>query len=220
MISGEQLTGGDQSGRITIGMIAPDFEAITTHGKIKLSDYKGSWVILFSHPADFTPVCTTEFVEFSKKYEEFKKRGVKLIGLSVDGLNSHIAWVRDIKEHMGVDVPFPIIADLDTKISRLYGMIHPPVSHIMPVRSVFIIDPKMVVKMIIFYPSGVGRNIDELLRTIDALQVVDRHRVDTPANWQPGEPVLIEPPHTQHGAEDRLKEGYECNTWYLCMKKI
>lgn len=220
MISGEQLTGGDQSGRITIGMIAPDFEAITTHGKVKLSDYKGNWVILFSHPADFTPVCTTEFVEFSRRFEEFEKRGVKLLGLSVDGLNSHIAWVRDIEEHTGVHVPFPIIADLDTKVARLYGMIHPQISHIMPIRSVFIIDPKMVVKMIIFYPTGVGRNIDELVRTLDALFVVDKYRVDTPANWQPGEPVLIEPPHTQHGAEDRLKEGYECTTWYLCKKKI
>jgi len=219
MISGEQLTAGE-AGRITIGMMAPDFEAITTHGRLKLSDLKGNWVILFSHPADFTPVCTTEFVEFSRKHEEFKKRGVKLLGLSVDGLASHIAWVRDIEEHMGVHISFPIIADLDTKVAHLYGMIHHQVSHIMPVRSVFIIDPKMIVRMIIFYPTGVGRNIDELLRTLDALQVVEKHKVDTPANWQPGDPVLIEPPHTQQGAEDRIKEGYECTTWYLCKKKI
>lgn len=219
MIPGEQLTTGE-AGHITIGSIAPDFEAITTHGKVKLSDIKGSWVILFSHPSDFTPVCTTEFVEFSRRYDEFRQRNVKLLGLSVDGLASHIAWVRDIEEHLGVRVPFPIIADLDTKVAHLYGMIHPLISHVMPVRSVFVIDPKMVVRTIIFYPTGVGRNIDELIRTMDALLVVEKHKVDTPAGWRPGDPVLIEPPHTQQGAEDRIKEGYDCSTWYLCKKKL
>jgi len=220
MISGDQLTGGGEAGHITIGMMAPDFEASTTHGHIKLSSYRGKWVLLFSHPSDFTPVCTTEFIAFSEKYNEFKKRGVELIGLSVDSLPSHISWVRDIEANLGVRIPFPIIADADTKIARLYGMIHPLAHHIFPVRSVFIIDPEMVVTMITFYPLGVGRNIDELIRLIDALQIVHKYRLDTPANWKPGDPVLIPIPSTQQGAEDRLKEGYECSTWYLCRKKI
>lgn len=219
-MSAEQLTKEQTPERITIGMLAPDFEAKTTQGKIELSNFRGKWVILFSHPGDFTPVCTTEFISFAKKYDEFTKRGVQLIGLSVDSLPSHIAWVRDIEKDFGVRIPFPIIADLDTTVSRLYGMIHPHISHISPVRSVFILDPNRVVKMIIFYPPGVGRNIEELIRTMDALQVVDREKVDTPANWQPGDPVLIEPPQTQSGAEDRLKEGYDCKEWYLCYKKI
>ena len=140
-MTGDQLIQGEAPGRITLGMIAPDFEAKTTHGKVKLSDYKGKWVILFSHPGDFTPVCTTEFIAFAKKFPEFQKRGVELLGLSVDSLPSHIAWVRDIEANFGVHIPFPIIADLDTTVSRLYGMIHPHISHISPIRSLFILDP-------------------------------------------------------------------------------
>ena len=221
MISAEQLSGKNAAPeRITLGMQAPDFEAQTTHGPIKLSGFKGKWVILFSHPGDFTPVCTTEFAMFAKLHGEFAKRNVQLLGLSVDSLPSHIAWVRDIEQGLGVRIPFPIIADLDTTVARLYGMIHPPISHISPVRSVFIIDPNRVVKMIIFYPPGVGRNSAELLRTMDALQVVDKYHVDTPANWEPGQPALVEPPHTQDAAEERLHEGYDCKEWYLCYKKI
>jgi len=221
MISAEQLSGKNAAPeRITLGMQAPDFEAQTTHGPIKLSGFKGKWVILFSHPGDFTPVCTTEFAMFAKLHGEFAKRNVQLLGLSVDSLPSHIAWVRDIEQGLGVRIPFPIIADLDTTVARLYGMIHPPISHISPVRSVFIIDPNRVVKMIIFYPPGVGRNIHELIRTMDALQIVEKYKVDTPANWEPGGPVLVEPPHTQDAAEGRLRDGYDCKAWYLCYKKV
>jgi peroxiredoxin (alkyl hydroperoxide reductase subunit C) len=219
-MSPEQLTNTEAPGSITIGQIAPDFEAKTTHGKVKLSDYKGKWVILFSHPGDFTPVCTTEFIAFAKKFDEFQKRGVELIGLSVDSLPSHIAWVRDIEANFGVSIPFPIIADLDTTVCRLYGMIHPHISHISPIRSLFVIDPNRIVKMIFFYPTGVGRNLDEIIRIIDGLQLVAKERVDTPADWKPGDPVLVEPPHTQSGAVDRLKEGYDCKTWYLCYRKL
>jgi peroxiredoxin (alkyl hydroperoxide reductase subunit C) len=222
MVNDQQIASVESAGRITLGMLAPDFEAHTTQGKVKLSDFKGKWVMLFSHPSDFTPVCTTEFIAFSKMYEEFEKRNVQLLGLSVDSLSSHIAWVRDIEEHMGVHVPFPIIADLDTKVSRLYGMIHPHISHISPIRSLFIISPDRVVKNMIFYPPGVGRNLHELLRTVDALQLVERDHVYTPANWQPGDPVLVSAPHTQQGAEDRMKEheGLDCQEWYFCKKKI
>lgn len=219
-MSGQQMAGAEAPERITIGMIAPDFEAVTTHGRVKLSNYKGKWVLLFSHPGDFTPVCTTEFIEFSRKFEEFKRRNVELLGLSVDSLPSHISWVRNIEERWGVRVPFPIISDLDTKVSRLYGMIHPQISHISPIRSLFIIDPNRVVKSIIYYPTGVGRNIDEIIRMIDAIQLVDREKIDTPADWKPGDPVLVEPPHTQQAAEDRMREGYECDEWYLCKKRL
>jgi peroxiredoxin (alkyl hydroperoxide reductase subunit C) len=219
MMTGEQLARGEAPERVTLGMLAPDFEAKTTQGKVKLSDYKGKWVILFSHPGDFTPVCTTEFIAFAKKFDEFSKRGVELLGLSVDSLPSHLAWVRDIEASFGVRIPFPIIADLDTTVARLYGMIHPHISHISPIRSLFIIDPGRVVKMIFFYPTGVGRNLDEIIRIIDALQLVARERVITPADWKPGEPVLIEPPHTQSAVDDRKKEGYDCKTWYVCYKK-
>jgi peroxiredoxin (alkyl hydroperoxide reductase subunit C) len=219
MMTAEQLTRTEAPDRITLGMIAPDFEAKTTHGNVKLSDYKGKWVILFSHPGDFTPVCTTEFIAFARRFDEFKKRGVVLLGLSVDSLPSHIAWVRDIEANFGIHIPFPIIADLDTTVCRLYGMIHPNISHISPVRSLFILDPNRVVRMIFFYPPGVGRNADEIIRIVDGLQVVAKEKVATPADWKPGDPVLVEPPHTQSAADDRLKEGYDCKTWYLCYKK-
>ncbi len=220
MMSAEQLTHSGPPDRITIGMIAPDFEANTTHGKVKLSEYKGKWVILFSHPGDFTPVCTTEFIALARKYDEFRKRNVELLGLSVDSLTAHIAWTRDIETNFGVRIPFPIIEDLDTTVSRTYGMIHPQVSHISPVRSLFIIDPNRVVRMIFFYPPGVGRNSDEIIRIIDGLQLVSEKKVVTPADWKPGDPVLIKPPHTQSEADDRLKEGYDCKTWYMCYKKV
>lgn len=222
MTSDQQTAKEREQGRIMLGMLAPDFEAVTTQGKIKLSDFKGKWVILFSHPSDFTPVCTTEFITFASIYEEFTRRNVQLLGLSVDSLPSHIAWVRDIEERMGVHIPFPIIADLDTKVARLYGMIHPAVNHISPVRSAFLISPDGVVKMIIFYPPGVGRNTDELVRTIDALQLVEKEHVYTPANWKPGDPVLVSAPHTQQGAEKRSKdhEGLDCQEWYLCKKQL
>lgn len=222
MIDDPQLSNPQASGYVTLGMLAPDFDARTTHGNIKLSGIKGKWVVLFSHPADFTPVCTTEFIAFAQAYDEFAKRNVQLIGLSVDSVTSHIAWARDIEEHMGVHIPFPIIADLDTKVSRQFGMIHPAINNTSAVRSLFIINPERVIKNIIFYPPGVGRNIKEILRTIDALQLVEKEHAYTPANWQPGDPVLVAPPMTQADAEKRAREheGLECQTWYLCKKKI
>ncbi len=222
MTNDRQISNTEVHSQITLGMMAPDFEARTTHGNIKLSGLKGKWVILFSHPADFTPVCTTEFIAFAQSYDEFTKRNAQLLGLSVDSVTSHIAWVRDIEEHMGVHIPFPIIADLDTNVSRQYGMIHPAINTTSPVRSLFMINPGRVIQNIIYYPPGVGRNIKEILRTLDALQLVTKEHAYTPANWQPGEPVLVSPPMTQEGAEKRTKEheGLECQTWYLCKKKI
>jgi peroxiredoxin (alkyl hydroperoxide reductase subunit C) len=198
----------------------PDFEAVTTHGKIRLSDFKGKWVVLFSHPADFTPVCTTEFVAFAKIYDELVKRNVQLIGLSIDSIYSHIAWTRRIKEKLGVEIPFPVIADLDMKVSTLFGMVHPSASSTAAVRCVFFIDPEMKLRLMIYYPLNVGRNMDEILRVIDALQTADKHKVALPANWRPGDPVIIPAPTTQDAAEKRLQEGYECVDWFLCKKKL
>ncbi|MBS7626773.1 peroxiredoxin [Candidatus Bathyarchaeota archaeon] len=203
-----------------IGQEAPDFEAKSNRGDIRLSDFRGRWVILFSHPADFTPVCTTEFIAFAEIYGELKKRDVELIGLSIDSIYSHIAWVRNIEEKMKVKIPFPIIADLDMKVSRMYGMIHPEESSTASVRSVFFIDPEGKIRAIIYYPMSTGRNMSEILRVIDSLQTVDKHNVATPANWKPGDPVIVPPPITQEGAEKRLREGYECKDWYLCKKKL
>jgi peroxiredoxin (alkyl hydroperoxide reductase subunit C) len=199
---------------------APDFEATTTHGKIKLSSSKGKWVVLFSHPADFTPVCTTEFVAFAKIHDELVKRNVQLIGLSIDSIYSHIAWVRTIEEKLGVQIPFPVIADLDMKVARLYGMLHPAASTTAAVRCVFIIDPEMTLRAMIYYPLNVGRNMQEILRLIDALQTADKYKVALPANWRLGEDVIVPLPLTQDAAEKRANEGYEYVDWFLCKKKI
>ena len=203
-----------------IGDPAPAFEAATTHGVIKLEDFKGSWLILFSHPADFTPVCTTEFIAFAQIYPELQKRGVELLGLSVDSVSSHIAWVRNIEEKTRVKIPFPIIADLSREVSLAYGMIHPGESKTETVRCVFIIDDKQIIRTILYYPLTTGRNMDEILRIIDALQTRDKHGVATPANWKPGDKVIVPAPNTQEMAEERLKQGYECVDWYLCKKKL
>ena len=203
-----------------VGEVAPSFEAVTTHGTLRLEDFKGSWLVLFSHPADFTPVCTTEFIAFSQAYPEFQKRGAELLGLSVDSVSSHIAWARNIQEKTGVKVPFPIIADLSKEVSIKYGMIHPGESKTETIRCVFIIDPDQVIRAILYYPLTTGRNISEILRIIDALQTTDKYGVATPANWQPGEKVIVPAPTTVEGAEERLKEGYECVDWYLCKKSV
>jgi len=203
-----------------LGEAAPAFEVATTHGMLKLEDYKGSWLILFSHPADFTPVCTTEFIAFAEIYPELQKRGVELLGLSVDSVSSHIAWVRNVEEKTGVKIPFPIIADLNKEVSMLYGMIHPGQSKTETVRCVFIIDPNQVIRTILYYPLTTGRNMAEIIRIVDCLQTTDEHRVATPANWQPGEKVIMPQPGTQEGAEERLRQKYECVDWYLCKKKL
>ena len=203
-----------------IGDKAPDFKAKTTHGEKKLADYEGKWLIMFSHPADFTPVCTTEFIAFSEIYPELQKRNVDLLGLSIDSNYSHIAWVRRIKEKMDVDIPFPIIEDLRMDVAKKYGMIHPGESTTAAVRAVFIIDPEQVIRAIIYYPLNSGRNMDEILRLIDALQTVDEHKIATPANWRPGDKVIVPPPGTTDDAEKRMEEGYECIDWFLCKKKL
>ena len=205
-----------------LGEPAPDFEAVTTHGKIKLSEFnKDHWVLLFSHPADFTPVCTTEFSAFAQDQEEFEKKNVKLIGLSIDSVYSHIAWVREIEKLYEVKIKFPVIADIPMTVANMYGMIHPAISEVHAVRSVFIIDPEGILRFMIYYPSSVGRNIKELIRIIDALQLVDKEDIATPVNWQQGENVIIPPPHTTEDAEKRTHEKHEeCKDWYLCKRKV
>jgi peroxiredoxin (alkyl hydroperoxide reductase subunit C) len=204
-----------------LGQKAPDFEALTTQGTLRLSDYKGMWLILFSHPADFTPVCTTEFIAFTEIYDELKKRNVELLGLSVDSVSSHIAWIRNCEEKMGVKIPFPIIADLNKDVAKKYGMIHPEQSKTETVRCVFVIDPDSKIRAMIYYPLSTGRNMQEIIRLVDALQTADKYKVATPANWKPGDPVVVPAPVTTEQAEERLKEqGYECKDWYLCKKKL
>jgi len=203
-----------------LGEKAPEFEAPTTHGVLKLSDFKGSWLIMFSHPADFTPVCTTEFMAFADIFPELQKRGVELLGLSVDSITAHIAWVRNIEEKMGVKIPFPVIADLSKDVSMKFGMVHPGQSKTETVRTVFVIDPNQVIRLILYYPLSTGRNMAEILRVVDALQTTDANGVATPANWQPGDMAIVPPPQTQESAEERLKQGYECVDWYLCRKKV
>ena len=203
-----------------LGDPAPEWEAQTTHGRLKLSDFKGKWVVMFSHPADFTPVCTTEFAAFAQMNDEFVKRNVQLIGLSIDSVFSHLAWTRNIKEKLGVDIPFPIIADLDMKVATTYGMLHAPSSATSTVRSVFVIDEKGVMRAMLYYPMSNGRNIEEIIRLVDACQTSDEHGVATPANWHPGEKVIVPPPATSSGIDERLQEGYECVDWYLCKKAL
>ena len=211
--------------RVSIPLLnepAPDFEAQTTHGPIKLSDYKGKYVVLFSHPSDFTPVCSTEFGGFASYAEEFEKRNVQLIGLSVDSIPSHLAWIRDIEKMFDVKVNFPVIADLDMNVSKKYGMIHPGASNTATVRSVFIIDDKGILRALIYYPMSAGRSIPEILRVIDSLQTTDKTGHTTPADWVPGDPVIV-PVTTKVGAIDSEEEarakGLDYKSWYLRLKK-
>jgi peroxiredoxin 2/4 len=204
---------------------APEFQAKSTQGVIKLSDYtsKGKYVLLFSHPADFTPVCTTEFIEFARRSDDFERLNVQLIGVSVDSIFSHIAWVRDIEELAGVKVKFPVIADLDTKVAQAYGLIHSAASDTAPVRAVFAIDPKQTVRAIIYYPQQLGRNIDELIRVFQGLQMVDANSVSVPANWQPGEQVIVPAPATVEDAAKRTNgggAGLNVQRWYLSKKDL
>ena len=199
---------------------APDFKAVTTQGELTLSQFKGKWVVLFSHPADFTPVCTTEFVEFAKNYDWFEAHNVQLIGLSIDSVYSHIAWIRNIEQNFGVSIKFPVIADLDTKVAVAYGMIHPGAASTATVRCVFLIDDKGVVRAMVYYPLTNGRNIEEIKRLIEALQTHEKHKVATPANWVPGEKVIIPPPLTQKAAEERVAAGFESKDWYFAKKSI
>jgi peroxiredoxin (alkyl hydroperoxide reductase subunit C) len=199
---------------------APAFEAKTTHGVKKLADYKGKWLVLFSHPADFTPVCTTEFMAFAKHYPAFQKLNCDLIGLSIDSYYAHVAWVRNIKEKFGVDIPFPIIEDLSMTVARDYGMIQPGASDTSAVRATFIIDDKGILRAMVYYPMTNGRSIPEFVRLVAALQTSDKNKVATPEGWQPGEMVIVPPPQDVDAAEKRMTEGYECTDWYFCKKSL
>lgn len=207
---------------LRIGEPVPNFEADTNQGKIMFSEFnKGSWVVLFSHPADFTPVCTTEFIGFAQKQEEFEKRNVKLLGLSIDSVYSHIAWIKQIEELFEVKIKFPVIADLGFEVSHMFNMIHPAVSEVHAIRMIYIIDPQGILKSYIAYPSSVGRNIDEIIRLIDALQLVEKEKIATPANWKVGDMVIVPPPHTSEEAAAREHEGHkECKSWFLCKKSV
>jgi len=210
-----------------LGEKVPNFEAQTTHGRIRFpDDYRGKWVVLFSHPADFTPVCTTEFVAFQKRYEEFKKLGCELVGLSIDQVFSHIKWIEWIKEKLGIEIKFPIIADDQGKIAMMLGMIHPG-KGTNTVRAVFIIDPDGRVRAILYYPQEVGRNMDEILRLVKALQISDGKKVAMPANWPNneliGDKVILPPASDEKTARERLDKArageFECFDWWFCYKK-
>lgn len=204
-----------------IGEPAPDFKAMTTQGMIQFSEFiKDSWVILFSHPADFTPVCTTEMTGFALREDEFTKLNTKLIGLSIDSIHSHVAWVNNVREKMGILMKFPIIADIDMKVSKLYGMLQPGESETAAVRAVFFIDPNGKIRLIMYYPLNVGRNMDEIMRALLALQAADKYKVALPLNWQPGEKAIVPPPKTIDEMEERLKSDYEMIDFYLAKKPI
>ena len=199
---------------------APAFNAKTTHGMKNNEDYKGKWLVLFSHPADFTPVCTTEFMAFAKAADKFGELNTQLLGLSIDSVFSHLAWEQSIKANFGVEIPFPIIADLDMKVAHAYGMIQPGASDTSAVRATFIIDPQGILRAMVYYPMTNGRSIDEFLRLITALQTSDEHGVATPENWHKGEKVIVPPPATSQEAETRRNEGYEYTDWYFSQKSL
>jgi peroxiredoxin 2/4 len=205
-----------------IGDTAPDFTAVTTHGTLNFSEWQqGKWVVLFSHPADFTPVCTTEISELARRNAEFEARGVKLIGLSIDSIHSHLAWMESVEKISGITVPFPMIADLDTKVAQAYGMIHPGASSTVTVRAVFVIDPNRVVRALIYYPLTNGRNIDEIVRLVDSLQASSAHGIATPANWRPGDRVIVPATTTMEARKARLADASVENVApYLAYKQL
>ncbi|HTW75717.1 MAG TPA: peroxiredoxin [Steroidobacteraceae bacterium] len=195
---------------LLLGDIAPDFEADSTIGKIRFHEWLGnSWGVLFSHPKDYTPVCTTELGATAKLQNEFARRGVKIIGLSVDSVQDHLGWKRDIEQTQGAVVEFPMIADADMRVANLYGMIHPNASDRFTVRSVFVIDPNKKIRLTLNYPASAGRNFDEILRVIDSLQLTDRHKVATPVNWKQGEDVIIVPSVSNEEAKKLFPEGWK-----------
>jgi peroxiredoxin (alkyl hydroperoxide reductase subunit C) len=213
-----------------IGDKAPAFKAITTQGEIDFpAQYQGHWVILFSHPADFTPVCTSEFMTFASREREFEELDCKLVGLSVDGLYSHIAWLRTIREKIeykgmkDVEVKFPLIEDITMEVAHKYGMIQPGEATTKAVRAVFFIDPKGVIRTIIYYPLSIGRNFDELIRVVQALKAADAFGVACPADWRPGEDFIVPPAGSCGVAKDRMEgkqEGVTCKDWFFCTRKV
>lgn len=205
-----------------IGDQAPDFKAVTTKGDIQFSEFaKDKWTVLFSHPADFTPVCTTEMSGFAERKAEFDALNTELIGLSIDSIHSHLAWVNNVKEKTGVFFNFPIIADIDMKVSKLYGMLQPNESETAAVRAVFFIDPTKKIRLIMYYPLNIGRNMDEILRVLEGLQVSDEHSVALPLNWRKGDKVIVPPPKTLEQMQERIDNtSYEKIDFYLCKKEL
>ncbi|WP_273568532.1 peroxiredoxin [Maribacter halichondriae] len=205
-----------------IGDQAPDFEAITTKGKIKLSDFaKDKWLVMFSHPADFTPVCTTEMSGFATRKKEFDALNTELLGLSIDSVHAHLGWVSNVREKTGVYFDFPIIADIDMKVSKLYGMLQPNESETAAVRAVFFIDPKKKIRLIMYYPLNVGRNMNEILRALEALQTSDKYKVAMPLDWKKGDKVIVPPPKTLDEMNARLKDdSIELVDFYLAKKEL
>lgn len=212
-----------------IGDKAPSFKAVTTQGDINFpADYAGGWVILFSHPADFTPVCTSEFMTFATMEKQFNEANCKLVGLSIDGLYSHIAWLRTIKEKIeyrgmkNVEVNFPLIEDIKMEVAKTYGMIQPNEDSTKAVRAVFFIDPKGIIRTIIYYPLSLGRNFDELYRVLIALQTADEFNIATPADWRPGDDVIVPPAGSCGTAKNRMdgKEDMKCYDWFFCTRPI
>lgn len=204
-----------------IGDPAPDFKAVTTTGPMNFRDYiQGSWAILFSHPADFTPVCTTEMSGFALEQDFFDSRNTKLIGLSIDSIHAHVAWVNNVKKNTGVLFTFPIIADIDMSVSKQWGMLQPGESETAAVRAVFFIDPKGTIRLMMYYPLNVGRNMEEIKRALLALQTADEHKVAMPLNWKPGDKVIVPPPKTVAEMEEREKSDYEMIDFYLAKKSL
>ena len=199
---------------------APDFSVKTTHGDRTLADYRGKWLVLFSHPSDFTPVCTTEFIGFAEVANELKAMNCELLGLSIDSVFSHIAWTRNISEKFGVEIPFPIIEDLKMDVARAYGMIHERASDTSAVRATFVIDPEGILRAMLYYPMSNGRSIPEIVRLVTAMQTSDAKGVATPAGWQPGEDVIVPPPKTTNAAAARSKEGFEYTDWYFSKRSL
>jgi len=210
-----------QGGIPRIGDVAPDFTAVTTHGDLTFSSWQGgSWVVLFSHPADFTPVCSTELSEFAKRQDEFSRRNVKLIGNSIDSVHSHLAWRENLNKIFDCSLSYPLIADNNMAVAQKYGMIHPGQSLTATVRAVFVSHPKHIIRAIIYYPLNVGRNIDQVIRLIDCLQTADSNACATPVNWKPGDKVIVPPPKTEKDVQDRLSGPYERLDFYLCKKQL
>lgn len=199
---------------------APYFQAKTTHGDRSLADYKGKWLILFSHPADFTPVCTTEFIGFQKHADTFRSMNCELLGLSIDSLFSHLAWTQSIKENFGVEISFPIIEDIKMDVARAYGMVHPGAADTQAVRATFFIDPEGVLRAMVYYPMSNGRSIEEFLRLLQAMQTSDANKVATPEGWTPGCDVIVPPPKTADELAKRAGEGYNTVAWYYSTKSL
>lgn len=212
------MTDTTPSGMPRINEPAPDFAADTTFGPRQLSDYRGKWLVLFSHPADFTPVCTTEFIGFAKAWPTFQTMNCELLGLSIDSRHAHIAWALNIEANFGVSIPFPIIEDLSMKVANAYGMIQPGASDTSAVRATFFIDPEGILRAMVYYPMSNGRSIAEFVRLLEAMQASDKNGIATPEDWHPGDDVIVPPPKTYAAAKARKDEGYSTTDWYFSTK--